>query len=266
MMARRWNAKSYDRIGGPMTKMASVVLDRLPLVGSETVMDAGCGTGRVTQLLLERVPRGRVIAIDADPEMIRVARENLGDRADIWQCDLADLPSDVRVDAVFSTATFHWILDHDRLFAQLYSVLRPGGRLVAQCGGRGNIAELRSIADSVASNVPFAPYFENWSPPWYYPGPEETADRLMKAGFTDVRTWLEPWPVVPDDPSEYIATVTLGAQVQCLPERLRSVYLAEVINRLDAPVTVDYVRLNIDARRSDRPDESTSDVARARPE
>jgi len=249
MTARHWNAQSYDRIGGPMTKMASVVMDRLPLVGIETVMDAGCGTGRVTELLLERLPRGSVLAIDADPEMIRVARENLGDRADIRQCDLADLPSDVQVDAVFSTATFHWILDHDRLFDQLFSVLRPGGRLVAQCGGHGNIAELRSIGDSVASDPPFAPYFENWTPPWYYAGPEETADRLIKARFTDVRTWLEPWPVVPDDPSEYIGTVALGAQVQRLPEHLRSVYLAEVINRLDTPITVDYVRLNIDARR-----------------
>jgi trans-aconitate 2-methyltransferase len=249
MTARRWNAESYDRIGGPMTKMASAVLDRLPLVGNETVLDAGCGTGRVTELLLERLPRGSVLAVDADPEMIRVARGNLGDRADIRQCDLVDIPSDVQVDAIFSTATFHWILDHDRLFAQLFSILRPGGCLVAQCGGRGNIAKLRLVADALDGNPPFAPYFENWSPPWHYAAPEETADRLENAGFTDVSTWLEPWPVVPDDPSEYMATVTLGAQVQCLPERLRSVYLAEVINRLDAPITVDYVRLNIDARR-----------------
>ena len=149
-----------------MTEMASVVLDRLPLVGSETVVDAGCGTGRVTELLLERLPRGRVIAVDADPEMIRVARENLGDRADVRQCDLVELPAEEQVDAVFSTATFHWILDHDLLFAKLFSVLRPGGRLVAQCGGRGNISELRSVGDSLASDPTFAPYFENWSPPW----------------------------------------------------------------------------------------------------
>jgi trans-aconitate 2-methyltransferase len=249
MTARRWNAKSYDRVGGPMTEMASVVLDRLPLVGSETVMDAGCGTGRVTELLLERLPRGRVTAVDADPEMIRAARENLGDRADIRQCDLVELPAEEQVDAVFSTATFHWILDHDLLFAKLFSVLRPGGRLVAQCGGRGNISELRSVGDSLASDPSFAPYFENWSPPWNYAGSEETAERLGRAGFTDIRTWLEPWPVVPDDPVEYLGTVTFGAQVQRLPESLRTTYLAEVIERLDAPVTVGYVRLNIDARR-----------------
>jgi trans-aconitate 2-methyltransferase len=232
-----------------MTNMASAVLDRLPLVGDETVMDAGCGTGRVTQLLLERLPRGRVVAIDADPEMIRIARENLGQRADVRQCDLVELSSYEQVDAVFSTATFHWILDHDRLFSQLFSVLRPGGRLVAQCGGRGNIAVLRSIGDELASEPPYAAHFEHWSPPWYYAGPEETAERLVKAGFTEVDAWLEPWPVVPDDPSEYIATVTFGAQVQRLPEPMRTAYLAEVIKRLDQPITVDYVRLNIDARR-----------------
>ena len=249
MTGRRWNAKSYDRVSGPMTEMASVVLDRLPLVGNETVMDAGCGTGRVTELLLDRLPQGRVLAIDADPDMIRIARENLGDRADVRLCDLVDLPSDEQVDAIFSTATFHWVLDHDRLFSHLFSALRSGGRLTAQCGGRGNIAALRSIGDALASDPPYAAYFENWSPPWYYAGPEETGERLMKAGFTDVHTWLEPWPVVPEDPSEYISTVTFGAQVQRLPERLRSAFLADVIEHLDEPVTVDYVRLNIDARR-----------------
>jgi trans-aconitate 2-methyltransferase len=215
--ARSWDAASYDKVGGPMTAMAAAVLNRLPLAGTETVLDAGCGTGRVTELLLERLPHGHAIAVDADPEMVRVARQNLGARAELRQANLLELKLAQPVDAILSTATFHWIVDHERLFSTLFEALRPGGRLVAQCGGRGNIAELRTIADLVAVRPPFAAYFEGWNPPWYYAGPEETAERLEAAGFVDVRTWLEAWPVVPEEPAEYVATVTLGAQVQQLP-------------------------------------------------
>jgi trans-aconitate 2-methyltransferase len=249
MDTRSWDASSYDRVGGPMTAMATAVVDRLALDGHETVLDAGCGTGRVTELLVARLPRGRVLAVDADADMVRVAQQNLGDRVEVRRVDLLDLALDEPVDAVLSTATFHWVLDHPRLFRRLFAALRPGGRLVAQCGGRNNIAELRAVSEAVATEDPFAPWFEAWTPPWHYPGPEETAARLAAAGFTDVATWLEPWPVVPDDPGEYLATVTLGAQVQRLPEELRAGFVGEVLEGLEAPVTVDYVRLNLTARR-----------------
>lgn len=252
-MTRGWDAASYDRVGAPMTAMAAAVLDRLPLAGDETVLDAGCGTGRVTELLLERLPRGRVLAVDADPDMVAVARANLGDRAPVLRADLGDLELDEPVHAIVSTATFHWIDDHDRLFRRLLAALRPGGRLVAQCGGHGNIAELRAIADEVAHQPPYRAAFAGWRAPWHYPGPAETADRLRAAGFTDVSTWSEPWPVVPDDPAEYLATVTLGAQVQQLPADRRPAYVDAVLDRLDRPVTVDYVRLNIDAHRPAAP-------------
>jgi trans-aconitate 2-methyltransferase len=232
-----------------MTAMAAAVLERLPLTGHETVLDAGCGTGRVAELLLERLPRGRVIAVDADPQMVQRARQNLGDRAEVRAGDLLQLQLDEPVDAIFSTATFHWVLDHRQLFASLYKALRPGGRLVAQCGGRGNIDDLRRIADDVGARPPFAPWFQGWSPPWYYAGPEETASRLESAGFTDVRAWLEPWPVVPADPAEYLATVPLGPQIQHLPENLRQNYLRAVLEGLPEPITVGYVRLNLEARR-----------------
>lgn len=249
MSGRSWNADSYDRVGGPMTAMASKVAGRLVLTGSETVLDAGCGTGRVTELLLERLPAGRVIAVDADPEMVQLAQENVGDRAEVFQADLLELELDEPVDAVLSTATFHWVLDHALLFRRLFPVLAPGGQLVAQCGGEGNIAGLRDVGDVVGGLPEFAPYFEGWTAPWYYAAPDETAARLAAAGFTEVNTWLEPWPVEPEDPAEYLATVTLGAQVQRLPDDMVPSYVEAVMDRYDGARTIDYVRLNIDARR-----------------
>lgn len=232
-----------------MTEMAAAVLRRLALRGDETVLDAGCGTGRVSELLLERLPHGRVLAVDADPRMVEVAAQNLGDRAEVRRVDLLELELPEPVDAVISTATFHWVPDHELLFRRLHAALVPGGRLVAQCGGRGNIAELRRVGDEVAQLPEFAAAFEGWTPPWYYAGPEETEARLLEAGFTDVRTWLEPWPVEPEDPAEYLATVTFGAQVQRLAPELRDRYVEAVLGRLEHPGRVDYVRLNLDARR-----------------
>jgi trans-aconitate 2-methyltransferase len=232
-----------------MTEMAAAVLRRLDLRGDETVLDAGCGTGRVSELLLDRLPRGRVLAVDADPRMVELAARNLGDRAEVSRVDLLELRLADPVDAVISTATFHWVLDHERLFERLHAALVPGGQLVAQCGGRGNIAELRTAGDEVARLPEFSSSFEGWEAPWYYAGPEETERRLVAAGFTDVRAWLEPWPVEPEDPAEYLATVTFGAQVQRLAPELRDRYVSAVLDRLEHPGRVDYVRLNLDARR-----------------
>ncbi|HYI98225.1 MAG TPA: methyltransferase domain-containing protein [Thermoleophilaceae bacterium] len=247
--SRDWDAATYDRISDPQVAMAGPVLDRLSLRGDETVLDAGCGSGRVTQLLLERLPRGRVIAVDAAPSMVEEARRALADRATVLQADLHELTLPEPVDAAFSNAVFHWVLDHDRLFERLFAALRPGGRLVAQCGGEGNIGQLRRVAGELAKEPPYAQHFEGWSEPWHYASPREARRRLLAAGFEDVETWLEPWPVHPPEPLQYLRAVCLGSQVERLPEDLRDDYVETVAARCGEPLTLDYVRLNIDARR-----------------
>jgi len=237
-----------------MVEMARRVLDRLPLEGDEEVMDAGCGTGRVTALLLDRLREGRVLAVDADAAMVTSARETLapyGDRVAVEQVDLLKLGLDAALDAVLSTATFHWVLDHDLLFANLFRALRPGGLLVAQCGGFGNIALVLRAADSAAALPQWSARFDGWSRPAVYATAEETEARLLHAGFQEIRCWLEPSPVVPDDPREYLGTIAIGAHLQRLGNDMsdRAAFLDEMLARLGAPVTVDYVRLNIDARR-----------------
>ena len=251
--SRSWDAGSYHRVSGPMVEMAMRVLDRLPLAGDEHVMDAGCGTGRVTALLLDRLPQGRVVALDADPAMVAKAREELasfGDRVHVQHADLLQLDIADGVDAVFSTATFHWVLDHARLFGNLFRALRSGGRLVAQCGGRGNISGVLAAAEAVAAMPRWADKFVGWSRPTLYASPADSEQRLLAAGFVDVDCWLEANPIAPDDPREYLGTIAIGAHLQRLDDPAdREWFLDELLSRLPAPVTVDYVRLNIDARR-----------------
>ena len=241
MSARTWDASTYDRVSTPQVVFAGEVLDRLALRGDEAVLDAGCGSGRVTELLLDRVPQGRVVAVDADADMVRAARERLGDRAHVLHQDLTELTLDAPVDAAFSNAVFHWVLDHDRLFARLAAALRPGARLSAQCGGAGNIGRVKAVADRLAGDTPRI---------WNYAGPEETTERLERVGFTDVRAWLEPRPVTPPEPATYLETVVLGPYVQRLPEAERRPFAEAVLAELGDPPTLDYVRLNIVATRA----------------
>ncbi|HEX4483441.1 MAG TPA: methyltransferase domain-containing protein [Solirubrobacteraceae bacterium] len=243
---RTWDGQSYDRISGPMEALGLAVLDRLKLRGDETVLDAGCGSGRITQALIERLPDGHVIALDASQSMVEAAHKRLPD-ADVRRVDLLELELEQPVDAILSTATFHWISDHERLFARLRSALKPGAQLVAQCGGEGNIDVLRSHANEVRAREPYAAHFVDWQPPWNYAGPAETERRLLGAGFHTAECWLQPAPKQPDQPREFLSTIVLGPHVQQLPAELREPFMDDVLAAVGEPVVVDYVRLNIDA-------------------
>lgn len=244
---REWDAETYDTISDPQFSWGVEVLGRLVLDGDESVLDAGCGSGKVTAELAKRLPRGRIVAVDGSEAMVAKARQRLGEAVAYSVQDLSELEVEEPVDLVFSTATFHWILDHDRLFRRLHGVLRPGGRLVAQCGGRGNVAKHAQTIAAVATQPPFAPHFEGMTVMWNFAGPEETEARLRDAGFAAARCWLEPKPVTPKHPLEFTSTVTLGPHLARLPEELRRPFAKAILERNPTPLTLDYVRLNIEA-------------------
>ena len=250
-MTRDWDARSYERVSAPQAAWAEKVLDRLELRGDETVLDAGCGSGRVTRMLLERLPGGRVVAVDSAPSMVAEAREALDpDRATVIEADLAKFTLAESVDAAFSNAVFHWVPDHEALFARLFAALRPGGRLAAQCGGEGNVERFNEAARKVGGREPFAAHLAGWTGPWNFAGSAETAERLREAGFQEVETGLAPWPVMLDEPAEYLRTVCLGHHLERLPDELHDPYADAVAAECGgSPVELDYVRLNLSARR-----------------
>src|SRR5918997_3531862 len=248
MPPRDWDATTYERLSAPMTAMGTDVLDRLVLRGDETVLDAGCGTGNVTRLLHDRLPDGHVIAVDAAPSMVEQARALLPADVEVRQADLLELEVDAPVDAILSTATFHWVPDHDRMFRRLHAALAPGGRLVAQCGGHGNVAAIKQAGLDVAEEAPYAEHFTGWSTDWTFATPEETERRLGAAGFRDIWCWLTRVDVDPGDPFAYLRAICLGSFVERLPEELRDPFVAAALERLPDPLEIHYVRLNILAR------------------
>ena len=261
-----WDAATYDRVSAPQLAWAREQLERLHLEGDEVVLDAGCGSGKVTALIAEMVPRGRVYGVDLAPSMVEHARAALGERATFFCQDLTALDLPEPVNAVFSNATFHWIPDHDALFAALHAAMAPGGRLVAQCGGLGNIDAFRVLADEIAHEPPFAPHFADWQRPWNYAGAPETAERLTRAGFTDVRTWLEPKPTPLADPRPFVRTVCLVRHLDPLPQELRDPFIDRVLAAAGTPLVLDYVRLNMTARRPSSPTRAAAHDATPVPE
>lgn len=244
---REWDAETYDAVSDPQFEWGTEVLERLELNGDETVLDAGCGSGRVAAELLKRLPRGRLIAVDGSAAMIEKAKERLGSDVTYVVADLAELEVEQPLDLVFSTATFHWIVDHERLFARLHAALKPGGRLVAQCGGEGNVAEYAQAIARAASRPEFAPHFEEMAAIWNFAAPEATEERLRDAGFAEARCWLQPKPVTPARPFEFAKIVTLGPHLARLPEELQRPFIEAVLELAGEPLTLDYVRLNIEA-------------------
>jgi len=245
-MATPWDARTYDRSSEPQQAWASEVVARLADVAPDaTVLDVGCGTGRVTEALLALVPRGRVLAIDASADMVRLARNRLGDHAEVWQQDVLDLDLGGAVDAIVSTAALHWVTDHDRLWVRLAGALCPGGRLEVQCGGQGNIARVRELIAIVARDV--APDLVGWSP-WVFAGPDDTELRLRQAGFAAPRCWLEERPTYPPDLDAFVRTSILPAHLARLPPQRRARFAEAVVAQVSLPLG--YVRLNVSARRS----------------
>ena len=245
--AREWDAETYDAVSDPQFSWGMEVLERLELSGGESALDAGCGSGRVSAELAKRLPDGQLIAVDGSEAMIAKARERLGDRAAYLVADLTELELDEPVDLVFSTATFHWILDHDLLFGRLRAALRPGGRLVAQCGGEGNVANHTKAIATVAVRPEFAQHFSDAKGVWNFASDEQTEARLRGAGFSEVRCWLEPRSVKPEQPLEFISTVTLGPLLDQLPPERRAPFAEAVLAVSEQPLVLDYVRLNIEA-------------------
>ena len=242
-MPRDWDADAYDRLPIPMTRWGTEVVGWLDLVGDERVLDAGCGTGQVTRELLRRLPDGTVVALDGSPSMIDQARSRLDDdRVQFVVHDLLD-PIPIRpVDAILSTATFHWVTDHERLFSNLANVLIQDGQLAAQCGGAGNTQRLGRVVRDLGYDLEEDKLFA---------GVDETRGRLRRAGFDRIECWLhdEPTPIPRGNLELYLRTICLGSVFGRIPEEVRDDLVREAAERIPGGV-IDYVRLNIRARRA----------------
>jgi trans-aconitate 2-methyltransferase len=254
--SKEWNANAYHVVSEPQFAWGLRVIERITFTGDENILDAGCGSGRLTKELGARVPRGRLVGCDLSLNMAQAAAQTLrgSPRASVLCANLTALPFRGAFDLIFSTATFHWVRDHDRLFSELRGALRDGGRMEAQCGGGPNLAAIHARADALASEERFRSYFATWKEPWTFASPADTETALRRAGFAMSHCWLEHAPTrFPDKAgfAAFLETVVLRPYLARLPQtELRGDFLNAIVDAAasdEPPFTLDYWRLNITA-------------------
>ncbi len=258
---REWNAAAYHRLSHPQASWGRKVLSSLQLRGHEVLMDAGCGSGRLTAELLRALGgEGRVVGVDMSENMLATARKHLGPefsgRVQWVAADLASLPFEQTFDGIFSTAAFHWVPDQKQLFLSLLGALRPGGWLRAQCGGGPNLARLQQRMDQLSATPRFAPYLAGFPSPWIYHDAQAAAELLKEAGFQNVATNLEPALTLFENArsySEFVRTVIVHLHLEQIPDAtLRTDFVEELTRQAsadDPPFALDYWRLNLSASR-----------------
>jgi len=261
-MTREWDAGSYHRLSDPQYSWGRKVLQRISPRGDETVIDAGCGTARLTVELAQMLPRGGVLGVDLSENMLRKARVTIDGSGDakrapihVLCADLAALPFNGIADGVFSTAAFHWVKDHDAMFTSILTALKPGGWLIAQCGGGDNLLRLRQRTEEVMNQPEFREYFSGWNPPQNYQTDVQTAARLKRIGFSDVACWLHNQDTRFTDRktySDFLATVTCHTHVARIPDAaLRERFIDRIVELAarEPELHLDYWRLNIQGRK-----------------
>ena len=244
-----WQGAHYDSVSDPQFGWGTEILSRLGDVGAGAVLDAGCGSGRVTEVLCSTHTQAVVAALDVSASMLEQARRRLsrfGPRISYVLGDLsgelAELAAIAPFEAIVSTGTLHWVNDHAALYRRLFDVLVPGGSFVAQCGGEGSIHAVRLALDELGIE---------WRGFNRYAGAAESARWLTDAGFCDVWTWLSSEPVEFDE-QEALVDYLLGGVLapyiaHCQADEQRRIAEA-IVGRLESRV-LEFVRLNVLARR-----------------
>jgi trans-aconitate methyltransferase len=253
-----WDATAYDKLSDPQFSWGMKLLATLPLRGNETILDAGCGSGRLTEELLKSLPTGRVVALDLSGNMLQAAQERLawaGKRVLFQRCDLSNFRLPEPVDGIFSNAAFHWVPDHDSMFPALFRALKPGGWLIAQFGGEGNLAKLKSRTRELCNVEPFVQYMKEFSDGAHYETEVTTRHRMESAGFVEAETARHPEPVHFSDGDSmkmFVSKVNLHRYLAALPDELSEQFAVRVVEMAakdDPPYTLDYLRLTIRGKR-----------------
>ncbi|MDQ6724332.1 MAG: methyltransferase domain-containing protein [Thermoproteota archaeon] len=259
-----WDAETYDKVSDIHEVWARKIISSKTCTGKETIMDAGCGSGRITKILIEIVPFGKVYAIDNDQNMIKKAKDNLKGfknvnfiQSNLLDIDLNKIQSKFNI--IFSNAVLHWILDHYIVFKNFYDLLLADGQLLIQCGGYGNLQKDISTFNIVKDSAEFKAYFSKWKDQWNFAKPVDTENILKEIGYRYINVYLEDYPVTFEDKksySIYLKTVVLGPYLKYLPsEKLQDSFLQRIIkikekeSTQESILTLDYKRLNIFASR-----------------
>jgi trans-aconitate methyltransferase len=255
-----WNAELYDDKHSFVWKMAAGLLELLEAKPGERILDLGCGTGHLTEIIA--ASGAKVVGVDRSPDMIRLARERYPG-LQFAVMDARKMAFAEPFDAVFSNATLHWIKEPKRVVAGIAKVLHPGGRFVAEFGGRGNIRELMTAIERAWRKLGIPGIAPD---PWYYPSIAEYAAVLEKHGLAVSNAMLFERPTALEDGERGLRNwleMFGGTFLDQLSGEQREQVITAIEQEAGAALlsdghwVMDYRRLRIVARRESRAESVT---------
>ena len=257
----KWNAAAYAANSVVQQTWARELIAKLNLRGDESILDVGCGDGKVTAEIARALPNGLVVGADASPQMIAFAKRTFPAKnfpnLKFQVMDARKIKFARQFDLIFSNAALHWVDDHQAILRGAAVVLKPGGRLVVSCGGKGNAHDVFLALRPEMRLKRWREFFRQMPLPYFFYAPADYEKWLPKFGFKIQKIKLAPKDATYEG-AEGLATwlrTTWIPYVQRVPENLREEFIAAVTQRYlakhppdaDGKVHVKMVRLEIDA-------------------
>jgi trans-aconitate 2-methyltransferase len=260
----QWDPSDYEQNSSAQERAAEAVIARLNLRGDEHILDIGCGDGKITAKMAALVPQGRVTGVDSSQEMIDFAQKRFPPaeypNLRFERANVQSLSYIGGFDLVVSFACLHWIKDHPAVLRSIERSLKPGGRMLIQCSGRGSDDDIFALSRRIIKNDRWARYFQNYSNPHGIYGPDEYHAWLSLAGLEEVRVNLTAREMLFPGRSglEGFIRTTWLSLTSCIPEEKREQFITEIADRYlelrpieDGAAKVGMGVLEVEARRPD---------------
>ncbi|HMD89030.1 MAG TPA: methyltransferase domain-containing protein [Anaerolineaceae bacterium] len=261
MNSYRWDAHDYEKNSAQQRQWAQELLQKLELRGNETILDIGCGDGKITAEIATLLPAGSITGIDLSEEMIALARQRFPSliypNLHFQKADAASLPFEAEFTVIFSNAALHWISDNRPVVNGMSRSLKSGGRILLQMGGKGNAAEIVAVLDKMIQSPGWSEYFADFRFPYGFFSQSEYEVWLRQAGLKPGRVELVPKDMVHPGRAGLLGWLrtTWLPYTQRVPESKREGFLDELADTylIDHPldeqgqVHVRMVRLEVEA-------------------
>jgi trans-aconitate methyltransferase len=241
----KWNAADYAGNSSAQAKWGEEFIAQFDLCGDETVLDIGCGHGKLTAALAQQLPGGFVQGIDSSLEMIRFAEKSFPSSAipnlSFKVCDARRLTFADKFDIVVSFSCLHWIKDHLPVLKGIRRSLKNNGRTLLQFGGKGNAADILAVTDEVIAGDQWGKYFRRFIFPWNFYEPKQYGVWVKQAGLTPQRIELIAKDMVQKSKDDLIGWVraTWRPYVCRVPSALQNKFLTEIAQRYLARYPLD---------------------------
>jgi trans-aconitate 2-methyltransferase len=232
-----WNAQDYAKNSQNQQRWAQELIPKLKLQGNESLLDIGCGDGKITAELARCLPKGKAVGVDSSPEMINLAKTAFPPteylNLSFQRMDARQLNFQNEFDIAFSNAALHWIVDQKAVLAGVKRSLKSDGRLLFQMAGKGNAKDILCIINDLLNVKTWSQYFTGMTFPYGFYDKNEYRAFLVQAGLVPIRVELF------DRDMKHQGAEGLAGWVRTtwlpftdrLPEELRAKFVAEIVQR-----------------------------------